>query len=182
LCTKIENKKYIKKVRKEMLNEESIHCVESLNDTKQNSLIDVHDNVHLFSKCDSKGKKRKKWTEAINTFLGHIIQRHEKIHSKFIMEQLAQKFPTFCVSKPQLTRYIRLLKNKMKSTTQSLVQDNDSIIHSKLNKLKYGNDVHVLEYLAKIMDTPKHACFSLAGFGFDVKLVMHQFLLFNCYQ
>jgi hypothetical protein len=56
LCTKIENKKYIKKVRKEMLNEESTHCVESLND----SLIDVHDNVHLFSKCDSKGKKRKK--------------------------------------------------------------------------------------------------------------------------
>jgi hypothetical protein len=63
-----------------------------------------------------------------------------------------------------------------------LVQEDDSIIHSKLNKLKYGNDVHVLEYLAKIMDTPKHACFSLAGFGFDVKLVMHQIFLFNRYQ
>jgi hypothetical protein len=55
----------------------------------------------------------------------------------------------------------------MKFTTQSLVQEDDSIIHSKLNKLKYGNDVHVLEeYLAKIMDTPKYACFSCGRLWF----------------
>jgi hypothetical protein len=80
-----------------MLNIESTHCVESLNDTKQNSLIDVHDNVHLFSKCDSKGKKRKNGQKPLTLFLvisfkgkyhskADIIQRHQKIHSKFIIE------------------------------------------------------------------------------------------------
>jgi hypothetical protein len=42
--------------------------------------------------------------------------------------------------------------------------------------------MHVLEYLAKIIDTQNTHILVVVGFGFDVKLVMHQFLLFNHYQ
>ena len=68
------------------------------------------------------------------------------------------------------------------SIMQLVVYEDDYIIHLKWNKLKYRNDMHVLEYLAKIIDTQNTHILVVVGFGFDVKLVMHQFLLFNHYQ
>jgi hypothetical protein len=97
------------------------------------------------------------------------------------MEQLVEKFHELCVSMQQLTCHVRLLKNKMKFTSQD-----DFCSHLKLNILKCENDKYISEYLANIMDTPKYTCFTYGRlwFGYQVTYALTMFmkLLPEAYQ